>query len=202
MFLDSQCHLLRSRRLISDLEVMGLPSKFFLKPNERTRNPFLQSQVCTQWGFLQTGSGVPKDILPLISRTNTLAYESIVCVEAFNISTPPNTTAINKYGGFNISYPRLAIIDGELDPWRPATPHASPFNLTAINRTSTVSEPFILIEGALHHYDENALFPNETMNGPTVFLPPIPVRDTQAQEIVFLKQWLQEWHTQGWTNQS
>ncbi|KAH6662855.1 putative serine protease K12H4.7 [Halenospora varia] len=131
-------------------------------------------QYCTQWGYLQTGSGVPSTQLPLISRTNDLEYESLVCRAAFNITTPANVTAINKYGGFGISYPRLAIVDGEQDPWRPACPHASPFNSTATNRTSTLSEPFILIEGAVHHWDENGLFANETVNTPGEELPPLP----------------------------
>lgn len=68
----------------------------------------------------------------------------IICNEAFGIYGPPNTTTVNKvrslrsppnrevqstnisyqYGGYDISYPRLAFIDGEWDPWRPATPHA------------------------------------------------------------------------------
>ena len=106
-------------------------------------------QYCTQWGFLQTGSGVPANQLPLLSRTQNLEYESIICVDAFNITTPPNTDAINKYGGYNISYPRLAFIDGEEDPWRPACVHANPFNTTAQNRTSTTDQPFILIQGAV-----------------------------------------------------
>ncbi|TAQ86073.1 hypothetical protein B7494_g5611 [Chlorociboria aeruginascens] len=150
-------------------------------------------QYCTEWGFLQTGSGVPADQLPLISRLIDIPYSSLICVGAFNITTPPNVTAINQYGGFNISYPRLAIIDGEHDPWRPSTPHASPFNSTAVNRTSTASEPFILIANAVHHYDENGLFPNQTVNTPPDFLPPIPVRDTQAEELQFVQEWLEEW---------
>ena len=152
-------------------------------------------QYCTQWGYLQTGSGVPADQLPLMSRTNTLEYGSIICELAFNITTPPNVTAINKYGGFALSYPRLAYVDGEWDPWRPATPHASPFNTTALNRTSTVSEPFILIAEAVHHWDENGLFANETVNTPPNFLPPPPVRWTQAQEIAFLEEWMLEWES-------
>lgn len=137
---------------------------------------------------------MPEGQLPLISRTNTLEYESIICVESFNITTPPNTDAINKYGGFAISYPRLAMIDGEQDPWRPATAHASPFNTTALNRTNTASQPFILIEGAVHHWDENGLFPNETVNVPPNFLPPLPVRNTQSQEIQFVLEWMEEWY--------
>lgn len=144
-------------------------------------------QYCTEWGFLQTGSGVPANQLPLVSRTNDIAYQSIVCKEAFNVTSPPKTENVNKYGGYNISYPRLAFIDGSADPWRPATPHA--FDEGAPHRNSTASEPFILIDGAVHHWDENGLFPNQT----TADLPPLPVADTQKQEIQFVLEWMEEW---------
>lgn len=147
-------------------------------------------QYCTEWGYLQTGSGVPASAgLPLVTRLSTLAYNSIICVEAFNITTPPNTDAVNNYGGFALSYPRLAMIDGEMDPWRPATAHANPFNETVLNRTSTVDEPFILIDRAVHHWDENGLFLNET----TVELPPLPIKEVQAEEILFVVAWMLEW---------
>jgi len=136
-------------------------------------------QYCSQWGFLQTGSGVPKNQLPLISRLIDLPYEEIICREAFNITTPPNTQIINKYGGYDIAYDRLAFIDGEVDPWRRATPHAP----EAKPRTSTMERPFILISGAVHHWDENGLFPNET----TANLPPAPVAQTQREEVTFVK---------------
>ena len=142
-------------------------------------------QYCTQWGYLQTGSDVPKDQLPLISRTITLDYESLICRDAFNISTPPNTAIINAYGGYDISYPRLAFIDGEQDPWRGATPHAP----GAKTRNSTTDEPFLLIKGAVHHWDENGVFGNETREG----LPPGPVRETQGDERAFVKAWMEEW---------
>ncbi|KAJ8128597.1 hypothetical protein O1611_g5034 [Lasiodiplodia mahajangana] len=73
-------------------------------------------QYCTQWGYLQTGSGVPKNELPLISRTIDLEYSSLICRDAFNITKQADVNAINKYGGFNLSYPRLAFVDGEWDP--------------------------------------------------------------------------------------
>lgn len=92
--------------------------------------------------------------------------------------------AVNKYGGFNLRYPRLAFVDGEWDPWRAAGPHA----IGLPTRPSTVSEPFILIAKAVHHWDENGLFPNET----TAELPPKPVADAQKQEAVFVKKWLEE----------
>lgn len=36
-------------------------------------------QFCSQWGFYQTGSGVPADQLPLMSRLVTLDYSTIIC---------------------------------------------------------------------------------------------------------------------------
>lgn len=93
------------------------------------------------------------------------------------------------------------MIDGDRDPWRPATAHASPFNTSAVNRTNTVSEPFILIEGAVHHWDENALFPNQTVDYPPNFLPPPEVRNAQAQELQFVLEWMQEWELHVWGKQ-
>ncbi|CAJ2510400.1 Uu.00g051030.m01.CDS01 [Anthostomella pinea] len=145
-------------------------------------------QYCTQWGFLQTGSGVPEDILPLISRTIDLEYSSLICRDSFNITEPADVDAINKYGGFNISYPRLAFVDGEWDPWRAAGVHAREIPA----RESTTEEPYILIAKAVHHWDENGVFPNETSAG----FPPAPVADTQAQEAAFVKAWVDEFKAQ------
>ena len=60
----------------------------------------------------------------------------------------------------------------------------------APRRDSTTSEPFILIPRALHHYDENGLFPNET----TARLPPKAVAKTQMEEQKFVKAWVAEWN--------
>jgi hypothetical protein len=65
-----------------------------------------------RWGYYQTGSGVPKHIRPLLSRTIDLEYSSFVCRAAFNITEEPDIEVINKYGGFDIRSSRLAIIDG------------------------------------------------------------------------------------------
>ena len=142
-------------------------------------------QYCTQWVYLQTVSGVPADELPLISRTLTLDYLSLVCQYAFNRTTPADVEAINKYGGFDLSYDRLAFIDGEDDPWRRASPHAP----QAKPRESTTEQPFILIADAVHHWDENGVLANET--APNV--PPAPVADAQSQEVKFVEAWLSEW---------
>ncbi|KAI1647320.1 peptidase S28 [Daldinia loculata] len=143
-----------------------------------------QYQVCTQWGYLQTGSGVPEDQLPLISRTIDVDYSALICREAFNLTKPADVEYINKLGGFNISYPRLAFIDGEWDPWRAAGVHA----IGLPERPNTLDEPYILIDRAVHHWDENGLFPNET----TADLPPAPVADAQKQIATFVQKWVQE----------
>lgn len=145
-------------------------------------------QYCTEWGYLQTGSGVPADQLPLLSRLIDLEYSSIICREAFNITSPPNIDAVNKYGGWNAAYERLAFIDGQADPWVEATPHSSHVE----SRNSTASQPFILIDGAVHHWDENGLFLNET----TPTLPPQPVAYVQKLENQFVREWMHEWHLQ------
>lgn len=134
---------------------------------------------------------MPATQLPLISRLLTLDFESIICREAFNLSSPADVDAINKYGGYDISYDRLAIIDGEQDPWRGVTPHSP--QAPNPNRVSTTQEPFSLISGAVHHWDENGLFANET----SAELPPKPVRDVQAQEVAFVKAWLAEFEPPG-----
>lgn len=51
----------------------------------------------------------------------------------------------------------------------------------------------MMIEGAVHHWDENGLFKNQTVDYPPDFLPPPAVRDTQAQELQFVQEWMQEW---------
>lgn len=145
-------------------------------------------QVCTEWGYFLTGSGVPKDQLPLISRLVDLEYTSLICREAFNITKLPELENINKHGGFDISYPRLAFIDGEKDPWRAATPHR--FGLPP--RENTVSEPFLLIKDGVHHWDENGVFANETTPG----FPPAPIVEIQKAEVEFVQAWLAEWEAE------
>ncbi|KAI5369875.1 Putative peptidase S28, alpha/Beta hydrolase [Septoria linicola] len=144
-------------------------------------------QYCTEWGYLQTGNTPPEFGLPLVSRTIDLEYSSLVCQLAFNRTEPADVETINKFGAFDIEYPRLAIVDGDWDPWKPATPHA--FQFGAKNRSSTASEPFILISEAVHHWDENGLFPNQTAPG----LPPSRITETQRYLEEAVQSWMLEW---------
>ena len=134
---------------------------------------------------MQGGDGVPEGQLPMVSRLLDLEYNSMICREAFNITELPDLKSINKYGGFDFSFPRVALLDGENDPWRGATPHA----IGRPDRKHTVNEPFWMIEGAVHHWDENGVFDHEARPG----LPPTPVQAAQEAELSWVKEWLREW---------
>lgn len=154
---------------------------------------------------------MPSDQRPLVSRLIDLNYTSIPCVEAFNITEEPDVDVINKHGGFGFSYPRLAFVDGEADPWRAATPH----RIGLPERESTTSEPFILIGGgAVHHWDENGLQKsNDEGEGKhpensDSDLPPEDVKMTQDAEVEFVKAWIKEWRDErglvegdGWSEE-
>ena len=152
-------------------------------------------QVCTEWGYFITGSGVPAEIRPLTSRVLDLAALSRYCVEDYGIHERPNVARINQHGGFDFSYPRVAIIDGLADPWRAATPHAA----GARERQSTDSEPFVMIDvpeadvwdgmrGGVHHWDQNGLSGEGDI--------PEGVRKVQQDVVRFVGVWLGEWKGQ------
>ncbi|KAH7305959.1 serine carboxypeptidase S28-domain-containing protein [Stachybotrys elegans] len=142
-------------------------------------------QVCTEWGYLQTGSGAPDDVLPMISRLVDLEYSSQICRETFGMTGVANVSNINKYGGFDIAYDRLMFLDGEWDPWRAAGVQA----VTQEPRESTPRQPVVLIDDAVHHWDENGVFPNETRPG----IPPQAVVDAKAAIEEFVLEMLKEW---------
>jgi hypothetical protein len=137
-------------------------------------------QVCTEWGYIQTGN-TPPEIQPLVSRAMDLEYGTYFCRASFNISSPPNVTEVNKYGAFDIEYDRLAIIGGNADPWKQATPLAE----GARKRESTSNKPFHEIAHAVHHWEENGIFENQT----TPTLPPNQV--VYAQQ--FIKNFVLDW---------
>ncbi|ORY06402.1 extracelular serine carboxypeptidase [Clohesyomyces aquaticus] len=143
-------------------------------------------QVCTEWGYIQTGN-TPKDIMPLVSRTLDVEYLTQFCVDSYNITTPSDVEKVNRYGGFDIEYPRLAIIGGNADPWRPATPLAD----AARKRNSTTEKPFLEIAHGVHHWEENGIFKNET----TPILPPNQVVFAQQFVKDFVVGWLKDWKT-------
>lgn len=177
-----------SAKQSSDSKTKGLP---------RSSTTSWNYQVCTEWGFFMTGASVPADIPPLMSRLIDLKYASLACVQDFNITTPPDTSIVNRHGGHNFSFPRVAIIDGLADPWREATPHAD----SAPARKSTDAEPFILIDvpekevwdgmrGAVHHWDQNGLSTKDLQDGSKV---PRAISDVHQEVLRFVGVWLAAW---------
>ncbi|OAA69641.1 Peptidase S28 [Cordyceps fumosorosea ARSEF 2679] len=143
-------------------------------------------QTCTEWGYFQNGEHVPSDRLPLLSRAVTVEYSTVNCRRFFNITTPPDVDAINRHGGFGISYPRLAVIDGMQDPWRAATPHAD----GQPGRASTTERPFLTIDWGVHHWDEFGAREGATEGG---LLPPRQVAENHRRQVEFVTAWLAEW---------
>lgn len=131
---------------------------------------------------------MPEGELGVVSRLVDLEYSAAICRDSFGLTGEADVEAINKYGGFGISYQRLAIVDGQWDPWRAATPHA----LGQPDRQSTLSEPYILIDKAVHHWDENGVFPNET----TPDFPPPAVQEAQAVLRDAVVSWVEEYQAQ------
>ncbi|TRM64169.1 serine carboxypeptidase S28-domain-containing protein [Schizophyllum amplum] len=133
-----------------------------------------QFQVCTQWGFFNVAPTDP-DQPRIISSFITLETESKICDLAyppgdyFTVPSQPNITAVNALGGYDITADRLAIIDGEVDPWRPDTPHS----LDAKAR-------------AVHHYDEYG-YADLTQEPPEI-------QQIHEEMIAFVTEWLNEWN--------
>ncbi|KAI0074024.1 peptidase S28 [Panus rudis PR-1116 ss-1] len=143
-------------------------------------------QVCTQWGYFSTAPPDPRRPR-IVSKLLTLEYESKICKQAFppgkyfQVPPMPNITAVNALGDFDIAADRLAFIDGEVDPWRPCTPHSE----YARNRPDTILRPFKLIPHGVHHWDENGLRNTDDE--------PFDIRKIHAEEVDFVTAWLKDW---------
>ncbi|KAF8514159.1 serine carboxypeptidase S28-domain-containing protein [Gautieria morchelliformis] len=149
-------------------------------------NALMLYLVCTAWGFFIDAP--PPNIPAIAAKALTVPYLSKICKQAyppgqfFTVPDQPDVASVNALGGFHISADRLAIVDGELDPWRPATPHSSYAYLPP--REDTTLRPFKLIPGAVHHWDENGL-PNTSDEPPAI-------QAIHNAEIGFVKAWLKD----------
>ncbi|GJN92935.1 hypothetical protein Rhopal_005978-T1 [Rhodotorula paludigena] len=148
-------------------------------------------QFCTEWGYF-IGAPPSADTPSLVSRLLTPEYTGKICHKAFppgklnRVPDLPDVDAINQYGSFNLLYPRLAFIDGSEDPWIYATPHSP--SAPNPQREDTDDEPFKLIPGGVHHWDENGL--------PSGQLEPPAIAHVHADEVRFVRKWLAEWRAE------
>ncbi|KAJ7636358.1 peptidase S28 [Roridomyces roridus] len=144
-----------------------------------------QFQVCTQWGFFD--SHPPNSSIPsIVSQFVDVPYSSKICQQAyppgqfFQVPALPNIEDVNQIGGFSIAHDRLAIIDGQVDPWGFDCAHS--FISPNASRPDTALRPFKLIPGAVHHYDENGLADHT--------LEPPAIQAIHMQEVEFVQGWL------------
>lgn len=120
----------------------------------------------------------------MISKRMTYDRAYKVCTRSFapgeKIQLPPQPTVedVNSIGGYTLSRDRLAFINGEADPWREATVHASesPARITSDER------PLYLIPGGVHCYDML-----QKTNEPQY------IKDTHAFLHGFVRKWMDEW---------
>jgi hypothetical protein len=146
-------------------------------------------QLCTELGAFMTGDQ-PRHPLPVISSLITLEYTMKPCRTRLNLTGLPDTARLTKYGGHNISYPRLMLVGGEADPWRSETPLASMDTPTRLNYSSTPEQPWVLIPGATHCWDWPGVFASQRKAG----VPPDSIKHVHDKEKEAFKRWLKEWH--------
>jgi len=111
-----------------------------------------QFQVCTQFGYYQTGYQTGPSI---VSKYVNVEYLQQICTRMFpsgklySIPDSPRVEEINKSGDFSFPIERLAIIAGERDPWLPVTPAAD----NAPKWTVTDDHALFIIKDGVHCWD-------------------------------------------------
>jgi hypothetical protein len=135
------------------------------------------------------------DSLPVASRLLTADRKLESCRQIHNLGKDwqPDLGYYERFGGFNLSYSRLAISTGQTDVWRGATPLAEYISYDQpnprVNSNGNMSEPQIIIQGGSHEWDLPSVFPNET----TSTVPPPVVQEAHQREIAIFKAGLEGW---------
>ncbi|RMD40690.1 hypothetical protein DV735_g4430, partial [Chaetothyriales sp. CBS 134920] len=150
--------------------------------------------TCSEQGAYQLPQ--PYGTPSLLSRAIDLNYTQQWCTWAFPegplspqaVPSPdgPNLTWYNKYGDFNISAPRLALIDGGSDVWRDVCYHGH-------NASTRYGENQFLITGGGHHWDSYGIL--------NISAEPDFIRAAHQWEVRQVLTWLDEWnrkHGSGW----
>ncbi|KIW15908.1 hypothetical protein PV08_05958 [Exophiala spinifera] len=159
---------------------------FYADPTNSAARSYLYS-TCTELGAYQLPQ--PYGTPSLLSRAIDLDYTQQWCTWAFPpgplspqaVPSPdgPDLTWYNKYGGFDISAPRLALIDGGSDVWRDVCYHGH--NASRPRH----GENQMLITGAGHHWDSYGIL--------NVSAEPDFIRAAHEWEIRRVETWLKEW---------
>ena len=126
----------------------------------------------------------------LISRVLQLDYTQQWCEWAFpagkynTLPPTPELEQYNKYGGWNLQAPHLALIDGAVDVWLDLCYHS---NLAPSPRISSDKYPSYLIAGAGHHWDSYGI--------KNVSAEPAYIREAHYWEIRTVTKFIDDWNS-------
>ncbi|KAK5107937.1 hypothetical protein LTR62_000542 [Meristemomyces frigidus] len=160
---------------------------FYADTTNSASRSYLYS-TCTESGLYQVARPYGPS---LISRALQVEYTQQWCTWAFPpgthnaIPATPDLEKYNIYGGYNVSAPRLAHIDGAQDVWLDICYHSN----DAPPRYSTNPEdaylhPQLLISGAGHHWDSYGILDVEAE--------PQFIRNAHLWELRIVEVWLRE----------
>jgi hypothetical protein len=158
----------------------ALQATFWADTTNSASRSYLYS-TCTEQGAYQVA---PRNGPSLISHVLQVEYTQQWCTWAFphgvhnSIPSTPNLRWYNRYGDFDISAPRLALIDGDVDVWKDVCYHSSEAPLR-------YGENQYLIAGAGHHWDSYGIL--------DLRAEPDQIRAAHEWEVRRVKEWLQEW---------
>ncbi|KAF3186713.1 hypothetical protein TWF788_002939 [Orbilia oligospora] len=151
--------------------------------NEDYSKPDCPEKVLSSRPDFDLEEGAPTGFPTLVPRIVDLKYLRRICQNSFKL--PPDfvidTSKVLRYGGFNLTAPRLMYIDGTHDPWLYATPHS--LHSPQKDRSDRLS---ILIQEAWHHNDENGLG--------DISKEPLRIQDVHFREIEVVRDWVLEFH--------
>lgn len=142
--------------------------------------------TCTEQGAYQTAPYDPSTPA-LVLNVLQPSYTQQWCTWAFGDAVPstgPNLTVYTQYGGFNISSPRLAHIDGSADVWNDLCYHG--YNSTADHRDIRYGPNQYLVAGGGHHWDSYGIL--------NISAEPDFIRNAHLWEIRTVERWIGEWN--------
>ncbi|TVY80978.1 putative extracellular serine carboxypeptidase [Lachnellula suecica] len=140
--------------------------------------------TCIEQGAYQVA---PAEYPSLILKVLQVDYTQQWCTWAFpkgkynSIPPTPDLQRLNVYGGYNLAADRLALVDGDIDPWRDICVHSPKY---APPRQSTDLRPEYLIAGAGHHWDSAGIL--------DVSAEPLFIQQAHLFEIRTVKKWLRK----------
>jgi hypothetical protein len=146
----------------------------------------LMISACFEQGAFQVA---PANGPSLISRVLQVPYTQQWCKWAFppgkhnKLPVTPQLQDYNKYGGWNIQAPHLALIDGSTDVWLDLCYHSE---LAPKPRISSDTYPSYLIAGGGHHWDSYGI--------KNVSAEPAYIREAHYWEIRTVRRFIEAWH--------